>query len=126
MSLAARAATCCGLVCSSATMYWIGRPLMPPLSLTQVKNACAMVVIPEKSVPGCLVTIAPSLSGSPVAFWPLPRPHLPPVVVAEAPAATGDAAGLAAATGEAAAAGLGDGAADGDTLGAATAGDAAG
>src|SRR5215472_16477477 len=35
-----------------------------------------MPVMPVKSVPGCLVTIAPSVSGAPVAFWPLPRPHL--------------------------------------------------
>src|SRR5919206_3159651 len=28
-----------------------------------------------KSVPGCLVAIAPSLIGVPVAFLPLPRPH---------------------------------------------------
>src|SRR5690349_19388083 len=28
-----------------------------------------------KSVPGCLVAIAPSLIGAPVAFLPLPRPH---------------------------------------------------
>src|SRR6185369_1793069 len=96
MSLAARAATCCGLVCSSATMYWIGRPLMPPFSLTQVKYALAMPVIPVKSVPGCLVTIAPSLIGSPVAFWPLPRPHLPPVEVAPAAAAAGAVVGAAA------------------------------
>jgi hypothetical protein len=26
-------------------------------------------------VPGYLVTIAPTLIGAPVAFWPLPRPH---------------------------------------------------
>src|SRR5690242_14500907 len=35
-----------------------------------------MPVIPVKSVPGCLVTIAPRVRGAPVAFWPLPRPHL--------------------------------------------------
>src|SRR5689334_24985738 len=29
-----------------------------------------------KSVPGCLVTIAPILIGAPLAFLPLPRPHL--------------------------------------------------
>src|SRR5579884_452326 len=34
-----------------------------------------MPVIGVKSVPGCLVTIAPSLMGVPVAFLPLPRPH---------------------------------------------------
>src|SRR2546423_1550373 len=35
-----------------------------------------MPVMPVKSVPGCLVTIAPSVIGVPVAFWLLPRPHL--------------------------------------------------
>jgi hypothetical protein len=29
-----------------------------------------------KSMPGCLVTITPSLIGAPVAFFPLPSPHL--------------------------------------------------
>src|SRR5919202_1344346 len=29
-----------------------------------------------KSVPGCFVAIAPSLIGAPLAFLPLPRPHL--------------------------------------------------
>src|ERR1019366_2894769 len=29
-----------------------------------------------KSVPGCLVTIAPSVIGVPVAFCPVPRPHV--------------------------------------------------
>jgi hypothetical protein len=33
-----------------------------------------------KSVPGCFVAMAPSLIGSPVAFWPVPAPHLGPVV----------------------------------------------
>src|SRR4051794_1204051 len=28
-----------------------------------------------KSVPGCLVAMAPSLIGVPLAFWPLPSPH---------------------------------------------------
>src|SRR5215469_17045189 len=35
-----------------------------------------MPVMPVKSVPGCLVTMAPSVMGVPLAFWPLPRPHL--------------------------------------------------
>src|SRR3954452_14964237 len=37
-----------------------------------------------KSVPGCLVTIAPILIGVPLAFLPLPRPHFGalPVVLA--------------------------------------------
>ena len=49
---------------------------MPPLSLTQLKYASAVRGISEKSVPGCLVARAPILIGSPVAFWPLPSPHL--------------------------------------------------
>src|SRR2546422_10160499 len=48
-----------------------------------------MPVIGVKSVPGCLVTIAPSLRGEPVAFWPLPSPHLeavtPPVLAVPPP-----------------------------------------
>src|SRR4051812_31187249 len=39
-----------------------------------------------KSVPGCLVTIAPILIGVPLAFLPLPRPHLELDVVAAPPA----------------------------------------
>src|SRR5918994_6027849 len=53
-----------------------GRPLMPPLSLTQSKYACTARPPSEKSVPGCLVLIAPNLIGSPLAFSPLPSPHL--------------------------------------------------
>src|SRR5438046_8213149 len=34
-----------------------------------------MPVMPVKSVPGCLVTMAPSLIGVPLAFCPLPSPH---------------------------------------------------
>src|SRR2546429_8157316 len=69
------AATCCGSVCSWSTMYWIGRPLMPPLSFTQLKKAWAIPVIGVKSTPGCLVTIAPSLMGVPLALLPFPSPH---------------------------------------------------
>jgi hypothetical protein len=49
---------------------------MPPLSLTQSKYALAALVMSVKSVPGCWVTIAPILTGVPLAFFPLPRPHL--------------------------------------------------
>src|SRR5919198_1357272 len=49
---------------------------MPPLSLTQSKYAFAAFGMSVKSVPGCLVAIPPSLIGAPVAFLPLPRPHL--------------------------------------------------
>src|SRR3954447_3156864 len=48
---------------------------MPPLSLTQSKNAFAVFGVSVKSVPGCLVAIAPSLIGAPVAFCPVPAPH---------------------------------------------------
>ena len=48
---------------------------MPPLSLTQLKYACAMLAPSVKSVPGCLVTIAPTLIGVPVAFVPGFFPH---------------------------------------------------
>jgi hypothetical protein len=48
---------------------------MPPLSLTQLKYACAMLAPSVKSVPGCFVTIAPTLIGVPVAFVPGFCPH---------------------------------------------------
>src|SRR5258707_15035152 len=48
---------------------------MPPLSLTQLKYASAMLAPSVKSVPGCLVTIAPTLIGVPVAFVPGFVPH---------------------------------------------------
>src|SRR5438309_1390726 len=56
-------------------MYLIGRPLMPPLSLTHLKYAAAIAVMPVKTTPGWSVAIAPSLIGAPVAFLPLPRPQ---------------------------------------------------
>ena len=34
-----------------------------------------MSLMSVKSVPGCFVTMAPSLIGVSVAFWPLPSPH---------------------------------------------------
>src|SRR3954466_11905757 len=48
---------------------------MPPFSFTHVKYACAIVAPSVKSVPGCLVTIAPTLIGVPVAFVPGFVPH---------------------------------------------------
>src|SRR5919112_760967 len=75
MSLRASEATWPGSVCSVSIEYWIGRPLMPPLSLTQSKYALAVFGMSVKSVPGCFVAIAPSLIGAPAAFLPLPRPH---------------------------------------------------
>ncbi len=75
-SFLAAAAACAGSVCSVSWTSSTGRPLMPPLSLTHLKYASAVLAISVKSVPGCLVLIAPSLIGSPEAGFPLPRPHL--------------------------------------------------
>src|SRR5918911_2278205 len=75
MSLRASDAAWPGSVCSVSIEYWIGRPLSPPLSLTQSKYAFAVFGMSVKSVPGCFVAIAPSLIGAPLAFWPLPSPH---------------------------------------------------
>src|SRR5260370_29227065 len=41
--------------------------------------------MPVKSVPGCLVTIAPSLIGAPAAFCPVPSPHCAPACAALLP-----------------------------------------
>src|SRR5215472_12110261 len=46
-----------------------------------------MPVMPVQSTPGCLVTIAPSVSGGPVALIPLPRPQPGTVVFADPPPA---------------------------------------
>src|ERR671932_496092 len=75
MSFLASDAAWPGSVCSVSIEYWIGRPLIPPLSLTQSKYAFAVFGMSVKSVPGCFVAIAPSLIGAPLAFLPLPRPH---------------------------------------------------
>src|SRR3954447_2147719 len=75
ISFRASEATWPGSVCSVSIEYWIGRPLMPPLSLTQSKYAFAVFGMSVKSVPGCFVAMPPSLMGVPLAFWPLPRPH---------------------------------------------------
>src|SRR3954447_11939093 len=75
ISFRASEATWPGSVCSVSIEYWIGRPLIPPLALTQSKYAFAVFGMSVKSVPGCFVAIAPSLIGVPLAFWPLPRPH---------------------------------------------------
>src|SRR3954471_16757784 len=96
-SFVASAAICCGSICSVSAVYWMGRPLIPPLSLTQSKYALVIPVIHVKSIPGTLVAMPPSLIGSPLAFWPVPAPHLPgacrllllaaPAVVVAPPAA---------------------------------------
>src|SRR5258708_402064 len=75
ISLVAGADTWAGVVCRVSTMSVMGGLLIPPLSFTQAKYACAIPVMPVKSTPGCLVAIAPRVIGSPVAFMPVPRPH---------------------------------------------------
>src|SRR6201996_8812365 len=69
-SCLASEAICAGLVCSVTGKYLIGCPLMPPLALTHAKYAPAMFSMSLKSVPGCLVLIAPMLIGVPVAATP--------------------------------------------------------
>src|ERR1700678_3876238 len=69
-SCLASAAICDGLVCSVTGKYLIGCPLIPPLALTHAKYAPAMFSMSLKSVPGCLVLIAPMLIGVPVAATP--------------------------------------------------------
>src|SRR5208282_688310 len=61
---------------------------MPPLALTQLKYASAMLGMSVKLVPGWSVAIAPSLIGEPVAFTPGFFPHsevLIPAVFGVAP-----------------------------------------
>src|SRR3954452_13023784 len=81
ISFRASEATWPGSVCSVSIEYWIGRPLMPPLSLTQSKYAFAVFGMSVKSVPGCFVAMPPSLMGVPLAFLPLPRPHFAAAVL---------------------------------------------
>ena len=49
--------------------------MIPPLALTHAKYAPAMFSMSLKSVPGCLVLIAPMLIGVPVAATPGFVPH---------------------------------------------------
>src|SRR6202035_3516431 len=74
-SCLASEAICGGLVCSVTGKYLIGWPLTPPLALTQAKYAPVMFSMSLKSVPGCLVLIAPMLIGVPVAATPGLVPH---------------------------------------------------
>src|SRR3984957_703585 len=74
-SCLASAAICDGLVCSVTGKYLIGCPLIPPLALTHAKYAPVMFSMSLKSVPGCLVLIAPMLIGVPVAATPGLVPH---------------------------------------------------
>jgi hypothetical protein len=69
---------------------------MPPLALTQSKYALAPLGMSVKSVPGCLVTIAPIGIGAPLAFWPLPRPHFDAAALVELAAEVLVAGGLLA------------------------------
>src|SRR6202035_6154225 len=69
-SCLASEAICGGLVCSVTGKYLIGWPLIPPLALTHAKYAPVMYSMSLKSVPGCLVLIAPMLIGVPVAATP--------------------------------------------------------
>src|SRR6201996_1965492 len=66
----AREAICDGLVDSVTGKNLIGWPLIPPLALTHAKYAPVMFSMSLKSVPGCLVLIAPMLIGVPVAATP--------------------------------------------------------
>src|SRR3990170_56747 len=75
ISFLANAATSSGLIGSTWTMYLIGRPLMPPLSFTQLKYARTLSVISSQLTPTATVTIAPILIGLPFAFLPVPRPQ---------------------------------------------------
>jgi hypothetical protein len=53
----------------------IGWPLTPPFAFTQAKYAPSMFSMSVKSVPGCLVLIAPSGIGVPAAATPGLVPH---------------------------------------------------
>src|ERR1700684_1687076 len=74
-SCLASEAICDGLVCSVTGKNLTGCPLIPPLALTHAKYAPAMFSMSLKSVPGCLVLIAPMLIGVPVAATPGLVPH---------------------------------------------------
>src|SRR6202161_2693270 len=74
-SCLASEAICDGLVCSVTGKNLTGCPLIPPLALTHAKYAPAMFSMSLKSVPGCLVLIAPMLIGVPVAATPGFVPH---------------------------------------------------
>src|ERR1700761_7677922 len=75
MSCVASEAICDGLVCSVSGKNLIGWPLIPPFAFTQAKYAPVMFSMSLKSVPLCLVSIAPMLIGVPVAATPGFVPH---------------------------------------------------
>ena len=91
-------AICDGLVCSVSGKYLIGWPLIPPFALTQAKYAPVMFSMSLKSVPGCLVLMAPMLIGVPVAATPglVPQADVEVVVPPAAELDAGAAALLAA------------------------------
>src|ERR1700722_6475843 len=100
-SCLASAAICDGLVCSVSGKNLTGCPLIPPLALTQAKYAPVMFSMSLKSVPGCLVLIAPMLIGVPVAATPglVPQEEVETVLADDELDAAGDegaAAGLEA------------------------------
>src|SRR5271169_1403055 len=74
-SCVASAAICAGCVGSVSLYSMIGWPLTPPFAFTQAKYAPSMFWMSVKSVPGCLVLIAPSGIGVPVAATPGLGPH---------------------------------------------------
>src|SRR6202012_3456490 len=69
------AAICGGWVASVWRSSLIGWPFTPPLALTHAKYAASIFEMSVKSVPGCLVLIAPSTIGVPVAAVPGLGPH---------------------------------------------------
>jgi hypothetical protein len=64
-----------GWVASVWSWSLIGWPLTPPLAFTHAKYAASVLEMSVKSVPGCLVLIAPSTIGVPVAATPGLDPH---------------------------------------------------
>src|SRR5271154_664662 len=86
-SCLASEAICPGLVCSVSGKYLIGCPLIPPFALTQAKYAPVMFSMSLKSVPGCLVLIAPMLIGLPVAATPglVPQAEVEVVLAVDEP-----------------------------------------
>ena len=68
--------------------------MIPPLALTQAKYAPVMFSMSLKSVPGCLVLIAPMLIGVPVAATPglVPQDEVETVLADDELDAAGDEA----------------------------------
>jgi hypothetical protein len=85
-----------GLVCSVSGKNLIGCPLMPPFAFTQAKYAPVMFSMSLKSVPLCLVSIAPMLIGLPVAATPglVPQAEVETVAAEAELVAAGEEAAL--------------------------------